>query len=206
MLRTAVLLGLALAAGCADDPAGEIRPTSKRASFVAEGRTEQSLLSLYNSPPGFPLPFSTYVPQGMRVETAAAGAGYVVSFTPHPGGERDGSRFMHLFVHPDTVRFDDAREVARTVAERVRVPGARAEAAPAREHPWAAEELAVRSEGSPDEPVSGWVALGSENGRWFHFAVQHGADDGGSFSRNVERILEEWRWTDTGLGLGPVSP
>ncbi len=206
MLQRAVLLGLALAAGCADDPAGELRPATKRASFAAEGRTVHSVMRLYTSPPGFPLPFSTYVPQGVRVEAVAAGGGYEVSFTPHPGGERDRRRFMHLFVHPDTARFDGAREVVRTVAERVRVPGARAEAAPARVHPWAAEELAIRSAGRPDEPPSGWVALGSKDGRWFHFAVQHGPDDGGSFSRTAERILEEWRWTDTGLGLGPVSP
>ena len=197
-----IVLGVALLAGCVEEPPVQGRPATKRASLVGEqGRARPAILRLYRSPPELSLPFSTYVPEGVRVEALpVGGGGYEVRFTPYSRGERDPRRSMHILVHGDSVRFDAAREVARAIAQRVRVPGSQAELEPVRLHPWAVEEYVVRSAGNPGEPASGWAALASRDGHWFHVAVQHEA--GGSFSHTAELILDELRWADSGAGLG----
>lgn len=186
-----------LAAGCSD-----AREPPAPGGEMAGGRGEGDPRAArpYTSPPGFPLPFSTSVPGTMRVEALREGAGDGIRFASYAAGERSDSAFVYLFVYPPSTSEAAAREVVRTAAERVRVPGNRTELDPVRRRPWAVVEYPIRSRGIIGTDVAGWVALGRKGDRWFHLIVQHPVAQQGSFVPEAERLLSSWRWAD-GSGM-----
>ncbi|HEU0012116.1 MAG TPA: hypothetical protein VFQ45_00445 [Longimicrobium sp.] len=148
----------------------------------------------YRTPPGFPLPFHTALPGGFRPRADLRGPGATVRFTWTPGGERRDSAFVYLRVMEDGTREGGAREIVRTAAERLRIPGDRTELQPRHDHPWAMVEYRIRSEGTSGVPVQGWVALGERDGRWFYVITQATVDAWARFAPRAELILEELRW------------
>lgn len=194
-----------LAMSCTDPreppaPAGEgaERPASVRT--VLAGTAEPQTLRLYTSPTDFPLPFSTYVPETMRVEALRDGRGNGIRFVSYLGGARHDSAFVYLYVYPPATPEAAAREVVRTAAERFRIFGDRTELEPVHRRPWAVVEYLIRSQGTIRPGVSGWVALGRQDDRWFHVIVQHPVEMEASFDPRAERILSGWRWSG-GEGL-----
>ena len=203
-VRALGLAAVLLLAGCGGSPRsapGEERPERVRATLPVDGEPRTVTLRLYRSPPGFALPFSTYLPEDVRAGAPWTGTGDAVRFVRHSGTARDDSAFVYLFVHPPGTREDAAREVVRTAAERLRIPGDRTELEPVRRHRWALVEYRLRSRGWSGRPLTGWAALGEKDGRWFHLVVQHpvGRED---FAPRAERIVADWRWADTGAPLG----
>ncbi|MEW5930076.1 MAG: hypothetical protein AB1941_21685 [Gemmatimonadota bacterium] len=191
-----------LAAACSDsDPPAERAEGARRAApppgDVAPPRP-------FVAPPGFPLPFSTSVPGALRVETLREGAGDGVRFVSYAGGERRDSAFVYLYVHPPSTPEAAAREIVRTAAERVRVPGDRTELDPVHRRPWAVVEYRIRSRGTVRPGVAGWVALGRKGDRWFHLIVQHPVGMESAFVPRAERLLSTWRWAD-GSGLASTA-
>lgn len=149
----------------------------------------------YRAPAGFPLPFHTAVPPDFRASADLPGPGAAVQFTWHPGDERRDSAFVYVRVMDEGTREDRAREIVRTAAERMRIPGDRTELEPREAHPWAVAEYPIRSLGTLREPVRGWIALGRREGRWFYVIAQSSVAAWPRFSAGAERILEAWRWT-----------
>lgn len=202
---SALLLALPGCGGGGGDLALD-RPPEKRAVLRAPGVVETIPLALYTSPPGFALPFSTYLPPGIQADPALEGRGDGVGFEWTVGGALRDSAFVHLFVLPAGRSEGAAREVVRSAAERFRVPGDRSELSPVRVHPWAVVEYPIRTVGTAGEPVVGWVALGREGGRWFQLLVQAPASRWPRFEPRAELILEEWRWTESGRPLADEAP
>jgi hypothetical protein len=151
-------------------------------------------LHRYRSPAGFPLPFHTALPASFRADADLRGPGAAVRFTWSPDGERRDSAFVYLRVMEEGTREGRAREIVRTAAERVRIPGDRSELRPRDVHPWAVVEYPIRSVGTSGVPVQGWVALGERDGRWFYVITQAPADAWPLFAPRAELILGEWRW------------
>lgn len=152
----------------------------------------------YRSPPGFPLPFHTVLPASFWPGADLREPGAAVQFTWSPGGERRDSAFVYVRVMEEGTREDRAREIVRTTAERLRIPGDRTELQPRQVHPWAVVEYPIRSAGTSSVPVQGWVALGERDGRWFYVITQAPEDAWPRFAPRAELILGEWRWAGAG--------
>lgn len=90
----------------------------------------------YRSPPGFPLPFHTALPASFRPGADLRAPGAAVQFTWSPGGERRDSAFVYVRVMEEGTREGRAREIVRTAAERLRIPGDRTGLQPRYAHSW----------------------------------------------------------------------
>lgn len=186
-----------LLAACGGDPEA---PQSAAATEAAEGAAplpgaaEPMGMEPYQSPPGFPLPFRTVVPQGFRPEPEMEDRGAAVRFTWVPAGERRDSAFVYVRVMDEGTSEGRGREIVRTAAERLRIPGDRSELEPRERHPWAVVEYPLRSVGTSGEPLRGWVALGRRGSRWFYVIAQAQTEEWPRFHPGAELLLSEWRW------------
>ncbi|MDQ3556703.1 MAG: hypothetical protein M3409_07980, partial [Gemmatimonadota bacterium] len=182
----------------ADAPEQAAGPAERAASvqdtLAIEGMREPVTLRLYTPPAGFPLPFSTYVPEDMRAETVSSGEGDGVRFVAHFGGVPNEHALVHLFVYPVDALPEHARETVRAIAESYGPVREFGEIEPADRFGWAAEQYRISGRGPGSETMIGDVGLGERNGRWFHIVVQHPAEFSDGFAPRAQRILDEWRW------------
>ncbi len=136
------------------------------------------------------------------------GDGAAVRFVRVAGREGGDSAFVYVRVMDEGTSEGRGREIVRSAAERLRIPGDRSELSPADGHPWATVEYPLVSTGTAGERVRGWVALGQHGDRWFYVIAQATVDFWPRVDPEVERILSEWRWTGpagaagTGLEAG----
>lgn len=190
---TVALATAALLAACGGGEEGP--PAVKHAVIEAGGRPVEVEMRRFRAPPWFPLPFVTYLPEGVRVELPPSGEGSAVTFVSHLEGERRDDAYVHLYVAPEGTPEPRARALVRDAAERLQLWGDGTELEPARLHPWAVEEYALRSRGTVRDRL-GWMALGRRGGRWFLLVVQYPAALAGTFGPRASRVVEEWRWAD----------
>lgn len=176
------------------------RAETKQVPLTVQGAAQPVTLTLYRSPEGFPLAFSTYVPQEMRAETVSSGEGDGVRFLADSVGVEGDTAMVHVFFYPESSTESDAREVVRTAAEAYGPIREFAEVDPTNRYPWSIVEYQIDGGGTDD--VNGTVALGRHAGRLFHIIVQIPATAGESYAERARMILDEWRWEDTGGGLG----
>jgi hypothetical protein len=199
-----VLLACAACGGDTEErPSAGSRTTEAAARTVVPRAADDALtIVAYRSPAGFPLPFHTAVPGSFQPGADLEGDGAAVRFTWAPAGELRDSAFVYVRVMEEGTREGRAREIVRTAAERVRIPGDHTELEPRRGHAWAAVEYPIRSQGTLGEPVQGWVALGRRDGRWFYVIAHAPVDAWPRFSPRAELILSEWRWVGPDGELG----
>jgi hypothetical protein len=153
------------------------------------------IVDAYRTAPDFPLPFATIVPRGFSTESRVWDGGATATFTWRSGERRSDSAFVYLHVLPASATAGQAREIVRTAAERLRIPGDRTELQPVEQHRWAQLEYPLRTVGRfSGTQVRGWVALGLHAGRWFYVISQAPADDWSQFGPRAELILSGWRW------------
>jgi hypothetical protein len=188
-------VALLACAACGADTETHAPAADPGGSGAAQAHAPGSVtLHPYRSPPGFPLPFHTALPASFRPGVDLREPGAAVQFTWSPDGERRDSAFVYLRVMEEGTREGRAREIVRTAAERLRIPGDRTELQPRQVHPWAVVEYPIRSVGTSGVPVQGWVALGERGGRWFYVITQAPEDAWPRFAPRAELILREWRW------------
>lgn len=168
------------------------RPEVRQDTILIEGMPEPVTLRLYRTPPGFPLPFSTYVPADMEAETVSSGEGDAVRFVAAFGGRRTEAAHLLVTVHPEGVTEQAARQTLRAAL-------GGAAAAPPGEHryPWA---LAEFSGGAGADVAHG--ALGRHQGQFFQVVVRYPAEFGDGFAPRAAAVLGEWRWE---RGNGPLG-
>lgn len=198
--RPAFALLLALA-GCGR-PEARVEGTGGGAAADASSAVP---VQPYRSPPGFPLPFRTVVPEVFSAGAELEDGGGDVRFAWREEEVNGDSAFLYLRVLPEGTPEGRAREIVRTAAERLRVPGDRSELQPLERHPWAVAEYPLRSAGTAGEPIQGWVALGSSRGRWFYVIAQAPAAVWPRFEPQAERILSGWRWADRDSPAGGAA-
>lgn len=192
-------------AGCGADTETRAPPADPAVSGSGAAQAHAAgpvTLHPYRSPPGFPLPFHTALPASFRPGADLREPGATVQFTWSAGGEPRDSAFVYVRVMKEGTREGRAREIVRTAAERLRIPGDRSELEPRHVHPWAVVEYPIQSTGTSGVPVQGWVALGERDGRWFYVIVQAPADAWPRFGPRAELILGQWRWAGTDGGPG----
>lgn len=178
------------------------RPDTLHSTITLEGMDEPMTFWLYRSPPTFPLPFSTYVPTDMAAEPVAADEADAVRFVAEFGGVRNEQAFLAVVALPDEYDRAAAQALARIVAQRYGVERVeRAPDAPPR-YRWSLEEWNFQRELPGGGTAIGTGALGRHGGRYYYVVTHFPEEYADGFGPRATRILDEWRWEDTGEGLG----
>jgi hypothetical protein len=149
---------------------------------------------LFRSPAGFPLPFSTYLPADMAAVAARSAEGEALRFEARFGGTPNPAIYLEVVALPEGTSPAAAREAARREAGRL---GEVAEATEPRD-PWATDRFAFHESGG----VIGDVSLGRHGGRYFYLVTHLPAEAADGFGPRARRVLDDWRWSDTGRPLG----
>lgn len=159
-------------------------------------------LRLVRSPAAFPAPFSTYVPDDMLAEFAAADSGYSVRFIANFAAQRNDTAYALFYFYPPATTLPVARDYLEGFLDGL-VPG-ETPATPELPPAWA--ELAYHFRYHPPGTrwVTGMAALGRHADYFFHYISQYPEEFGDGMASRLDLILREWRWLDTGRPL--LSP
>lgn len=170
-------------------PPGPRPPAERQDTVLIEGRREPVRLRLVESPPEFPIPFSTYAPQGFTMRTLGSGEETVVRFVAAFGGTPDERAYLEVVPYPA-----DAPEAA-AVAGALEVAGTEAspDSAWAAVADWVVREWRFLRLGAR-EPYVGSVLLGRTGDRWLHVLMRYPPEYGDGFGPRARLILETWRW------------
>ncbi|HSH46358.1 MAG TPA: hypothetical protein VK966_10995 [Longimicrobiales bacterium] len=180
-----------------DRTPGEDRPGSRSDTVYLEGMPEPMELTLFRTPQGFPLAFSAYVPSDFEAEREAEDA---VQFVAAFGGQRNEDAFVHVYIHPEGTDEQAAVGTIRTFGSSRGIPVSMGiEPMPAEDVtqtvPWADRAFTFRYQGDPGW-ITGTMALGQHDGRYFHIVTHYPAEYGDGIGPRVAKILETWEWAD----------
>ncbi len=176
--------------------ATEARPASKPGRITIEGFDEWLELDRFETPRGFPLPFTTYAPSDLLAEGSPAAISFVANF----GSRRNDAVVLRLLPLAGGVSEGAARESARREAAR------RGQIAPGepRRFAWSLAEYPYAGS-TPMGPGEGLVAVGRHGERYFMLLLEYPLEYSEGFLPRATRVLQELRWSDTGTGLRPPS-
>jgi len=169
-------------------------------SIRIEGMLEASHLRLVRSPAGMQPAFSVYVPESFEVDFDRDGSD-AVRFTAAFAGRANPDAYVQVLFYPPGTSESLARESVVGFAQS-RSPGANAE--PADRFDWAIDQYRFQY-GTPASLMTGAIALGVHDGRFFHVLIHYPAEYGDGMGPRVARMLESWRWETAGLA-GNLTP
>jgi hypothetical protein len=174
------------------------RPKVKKGMINIAGKEREFTFTLFDSSEiYFPLPFTTYVPQDVVTETASSGEGDAVRFIANFDGKRNDYATVHVYFYPKRTTESEARELFNFGRERGYLRD-RPSATP-RHYGWSLKEYDFVP--SKENAIVGYTALGRHGGRFFTVALGYPEGQEQEFAPRGRRILEEFRWKDTGQGL-----
>jgi hypothetical protein len=176
-----------------------VRPPAIRDTLLIEGMPEATTATLVRAPSDFALPFSTYVPDGISTEFGADGDVDAVRFTAAFSGRPDPNAYMHVFVYPAGTTGVQARTGAFAFMRSRLLAGD--EANPTEAPAWAREAYALSYSGDAGVRYVGRLILATHAGRYFHVLTHYPAEYGDGLGPRHARILQWWRWEDTGRPL-----
>lgn len=219
--RVAIIALAALCMGCQSDDRSKtadsdtaaaaatditVRPPTRQDTIMIEGTAEASTSTLLTTPADFPLPFSTYVPDGIAAQVDSAGVRFSAAF----GGVENQLAYMYVHPHPPGTELHQARDrVGEFLISRV------ANDDPLDTDDYAdtwdrsdAPDWAVEAYTFEDDQVaaagtlySGRVILARHGTTFFHVIIHYPAEYGDGLGPRFDAILEHWRWEDTGTRL-----
>ncbi|MMZ56390.1 hypothetical protein D1872_182780 [compost metagenome] len=157
------------------------RPTTKEETVYIEGMPEKMMFHLFRQQ-GWP--FTTYYPSDMIANTASSGEGDSVRMIANFGGKRNADAFLHIFfpsknIHPEEMirAYDYKAEHEQST----------------KETPWASKAYAYQANGKFHR-----LLLGKHGERYFIIQIQYPMEYGDGMAPRIAKILEEWRWSDSG--------
>ncbi len=162
----------------------------------AEGDT----LILFETPEDFPVPFSTYFPEAMSVESIRTGEGDAIRFVADEADWGGEGAVLHAFFPTEEITSADIRDWVRDVAESRGTP----RRATTQRYPWSIMEYrfeAAREDVEGDGARTGSVVLGRHEDQYYYVVVQARPQVADDFRTRVEQILDHWEWRE-GEGLG----
>lgn len=180
-------------------PRLEARPQTKMETISLEGMEQTLRFRLYDSrSAGLDVPFTTYVPDDMAIRSAPVETGDRFVARAVFGGQVEPRAFVEARFLPPQVSESVAAESLAAWA-----PGdERANPLESgKRFAWSVRERWTQR-GEGEEAVQGVAALGRHAERWFVIRVEYPIEYGEGLLPRVEQVLEEWRWEDTGGGLG----
>lgn len=178
-------------------PPADARPPARSATrqdtVMVEGMPVIETLQLVTAPAGFAVPFSTYVPPGMRSEFDEAGS---VRFVAAFGGTVNPHAYMLVHVHPSAA---DRPAAADILDELMRSSAAEEhEVVPAERPAWALETTAFRYIAADRTNFTGSVTVAQHGDTYFHVVRNYPVEYGDGLPPRLHTILRHWRWEDTG--------
>lgn len=175
-------------------------PEAKTSTIAVAGGTAEISFKRFDAPAGFPLQFTTYVPEDMIVETLRAGKADGVRVVVNFGGKRNENAYLWALFHPPGTDEAKARETYQGVVARHGEPAELPERQ--RRFAWALAEHEFQYQPTQGETRIGRLALGRRGDRFFHLVIEYPEDLAAEFVPRVNRILEDWRWKDGGRRIG----
>jgi hypothetical protein len=175
--------------------AADSRPTRREDTLVVEGRQVIVPLVLVQSPPTFPMQFTTYAPAAAGVQFAVDSSGASVSFNMPAGDSIQPESYAH-------VRFmtaDQGSERAESIITAY-LEGRNAHAenlATRGDWPWALEAYRFQYRGPGNRIFTGSAAVAERDGVPFYLLLHHPADSSDDHASTLMTTLEHWRWTST---------
>jgi hypothetical protein len=184
------------------------RPETIQDTLMIEGMPEVTTATLVRASRDADLPFSTYLPQGMSADFVTADDGAAVRFTAAFAGVVEPQAYMHVLMHPDGTSLQLARDAVSQFL-RLLVPSddpldaRRTEqvSRPAETPPWALQAHAFDYAGNAGARFVGRIILARHGPRFFHVIMHYPPEYGDGLGPRFDRILQHWRWEDTGLPL-----
>lgn len=207
-----VLLGLLLAAAAGCPPADEAtsdpeaapatetreRPATRSDTILLEGMAEPIELELFETPDGFPLPFTAYFPSDMAASADAddGTAHFVAEF----GGVRNEDAFLHVFVFAEGTPWQEALATARGYEAGRGIPAGRnvepiAEDLREPSLAWAGEAWRYRYQAG-GQWFGGTIGVGTHQDRPFLILRHRPQEYAEGFGPRADFITETWRWSD----------
>jgi hypothetical protein len=176
------------------------RPKVKKEMISIAGKEQEFTLTLFDSSElvGFPLPFTTYVPQDVVTDTASSGEGDAVRFIANFDGKRNEDAIVNVFFYPEGTAEAEARRVFKFFGRESSRLRERSSGTPMH-YGWSLMEYDFVP--SKDDGLVGTIALGQREGRFFTVMLRCPEGQEEEFAPRGRRILEEFRWQDTGQGL-----
>jgi hypothetical protein len=153
------------------------RPDTIIQAIPLEGIEESDTLILYNSPEGWPLPFSTYVSSIIKAESVSSGEGDAVVFTLNQAS-------LRFFVFPEGTSQSGAQKMASQVL------GTNALQSCEFEEEW---EWGCLYDEQHTAEVNR-IRLGKIEDRLFYFHYQYLAEYADGFAPRIETVLQRWQW------------
>jgi hypothetical protein len=208
----AALLLAACGAPAPDDPQAHPdsraalpeRPSTRQDTLLIEGMPELTTSQLVRSPAGFGAPFSTYVPDGIETSFEEGGDSAGVRFSAAFAGVREPNAYMHLRLYAPGATPDPA-EVAASFLRTRRPqdhPVDGGEVDPPHEQvdapSWGDAAFAFRYAGEGAALYVGRIVLARHGQLRFHVITHYPAEYGDGLGPRFARILDDWRWEDTG--------
>ncbi|HSJ24492.1 MAG TPA: hypothetical protein VK929_07495 [Longimicrobiales bacterium] len=208
-------LAVLLLAACESQPAPEAEPPAPMAppraqtladTLMVEGMPQPTTATLLSTPPGTPMPFSTYVPEGIATDFEGAADTVAVRFAAAFSPESDPNAYMHVRFYVPGTTVADARETLNAF-----LVGRQPDDDPVGDQPrdqpyevmdtppaWADEGYSIMYVGEGNVYYSAVLILASRGGRVFHVLTHYPAEYGDGLGPRFDFILRHWRWDDTG--------
>jgi hypothetical protein len=175
------------------------RPREVRDTLMIEGMPELATSRLVESPAGFGLRFSTYVPEGLGVDFSTDADSGGIRFHAAFAGQPDRNAYMHVYVYPEGSTGIEARSAAFEFLRSRFLVGD--EVNPADVPEWGREAYGIAYSGDGGAQYVGRMVIGSRGDRYFHVLTHYPAEYGDGLGPRFDRILRSWRWEDSGRYL-----
>jgi hypothetical protein len=175
------------------------RAASISDTLLLEGMPEVTLFRLFRSPEEATVRFSTYVPDGVHAAMEGAADTLAVRFSAAFTGMPHASAYMQVRFYP----FDATnRNVLAAMSELLRRRAPAGEELRAADTPaWATEAYTFTYRGDGNVLYVGRAVIALHAGRRFHVFTHYPAEFGDGLGPRFARILDDWRWEDTGAML-----
>lgn len=169
------------------------RPATKRGVLMLEGTADTTEFRLVETPAGFPLQFSTYVPADMVADVDSVDGGHSIEFVANFGGVLEQRAYVQVFFYPRRTSLPLARttvdnfitglnpEVDRSISE---TP-----------EPWAYEQTSF-SYPHEQQTYVGRIAIAQRGDVTFHMLAHYPAEYADGMGPRIAAVLHEWRWAD----------
>jgi hypothetical protein len=180
------------------------RAQTRQDTLMIEGMPEPTTSRLLRSSDDFGVPFSTYVPEGLESSFDDGGPGSGVRFTAAFAGAHEPNAYMHVRLY-EPGAIPDAAEVTSAFL-RTRQPQDHPTDGEAVEEPyrivdppsWGASAFEFQYPGEGGSLYVGRIVIGEVRDRQFHVLTHYPAEYGDGLGPRFQRILEDWRWEDSG--------
>ncbi|MBI3952023.1 MAG: hypothetical protein HY314_16375 [Acidobacteria bacterium] len=135
----------------------------------------------------------------MTTASISSGEGDAIRFIANFGGKRNEDAYLEVFFYPAGTSEAQARALAKEAATSRGLTERRADVP--NYYKWSLAEYGFSSKLKGRGSIIGTGALGRHGDRFFRVTLQYPQDYAEGFVPRAHRILDEWRWEDTGQGF-----